>query len=113
MNRHLIKLPVIFFVAAMAAMTAWTQPGATGTVKGTVSGVTGPVAGSRVVVGSRAVSSYTAATSSASNGTFTVTGAPLGTVDLKAYDPKGNVIATGTGNLTSAGQVITVALSVH
>jgi len=100
---------VVTAAVAMLASTASAQP-ATGIVKGSVRRSTGPVAAARVVIGSAAVSKYTASTTTDQDGAFTITDAPVGGIAVKVYDSKQNVIASGKAILRHAGETVTLVL---
>jgi hypothetical protein len=105
MSRFLIGL------LAVCLFAAWTQAPATGTVKGSVTLNGAVVAGASVVINSSGDSSYSAKTTTDTNGAFAVSNAPLGTVEAKAYDGQGNFLASGTGTLGQPGDVASLTLA--
>jgi hypothetical protein len=80
-------------------------------VTGSVTGSGVPVVGVRVTIVS-AVSSFAPSTVSDEKGNFTFTGMPLGGVTVKVLDPKGNVLASATGTLRVAGEVLSIPVNV-
>jgi hypothetical protein len=112
MNRILARLQVIIVIAVLSVPVGWTQGAPTGTVKGSVTGGAGPVAGVRAVIGSASVSSYTANATTDQQGTFTFSDSPVGGIEVKVYDANGNMLVSGKGNLRFQGDVITLALQV-
>ena len=107
MKTFLARLAIVPILAAVG----WAQA-ASGTVNGSVSGAGGPVAGVLVAISSSSNSSYADKATTDQQGKFTISGAPLGSVELKAYDAQGNLLVRGTGTLTLSNQVITVVLQV-
>jgi len=104
---------VLLLIALMASAVAisWPQAAARGTVTGSVTGASGPVAGVKVVITS-AVSAYTENTTTDQTGTFTFSGAPLGGVTVMAVDSRGRTLASATGKLDTAGEVVTLSLKI-
>jgi hypothetical protein len=103
------KFLVIGILAVFAA--AWAQAPATGTVNGSVTLNGNPVTGASVEVGSSGDSSYTAKVTSDTNGNFSVSNAPLGTIEAKAYDSQGQFLASSTGTLAQAGGTLSLTLA--
>ena len=89
----------------------WAQAPATGTVNGSVTLNGTRVSSAAVVVSSSGSSSYTAKTITDANGNFTFGDAPVGNVEVKAYDSQGVFLASGTGNLSKAGDVVSLAIA--
>jgi hypothetical protein len=97
---------VIFLLSA-----AWAQAPATGTVNGSVTLNGAALGNAAVVLTSSGNSAYTGRAATDANGNFSVTDAPVGTVEIKAYDSQGVFLVSGTGIINKAGDVITLALS--
>lgn len=108
MNRFVLVLSV---TAILLFSTAWMQTTDTGTVNGTVSLNGAPLPNAVVVLSSSGNSGYTAKATTDASGNFTVSDAPVGSIEAKAYDPQGVFLASGTGVLTKAGDVISLPLS--
>jgi hypothetical protein len=95
------------------ASMALSATAATGTVNGSVKTSAGsPVVGAKVVLESRSDSSYGATTQTDKEGAFTFTGAPVGGLNVSAYNDKEELLVTGKGELQFAGEVITLPLEV-
>ena len=110
--KRLLAVSIAAFALLIAEVPlAWSQA-ATGSVNGSVTRAIGPAVGVTIVIASANDSSYTAKTTSDQNGAFAFPDAPVGWVELKVYDQQGNFMVKGQGNLTAAGDVITVALRV-
>jgi len=91
--------------------TAWAQAPATGTVNGNVSLNGARMPNAAIVVSSSGSSSYTAKTTTDTNGNFTVGDAPVGTVEVKAYDSQGVFLVSGAVALSRAGDVVSLTLN--
>jgi hypothetical protein len=90
---------------------AWAQAPATGTVNGSVTLNGAPLSNAAVVVSSSGSSSYTAKAATDANGHFTFANAPVGNVEVKAYDSQGVFLASGTVVLSQAGDVVSLAIA--
>ena len=99
----------LVILGTVLASTAWAAA-ATGTVKGVVSTRDGPLVGARVVISSGSDSSYSATATTDRDGRFSFSDAPLGDVEVKVYDSRENILASGKGVLKSPGEVITLLL---
>ena len=103
----------LFFAGvALLAIGAQAQSGSTGTVKGSVSRAEGAIEGARVTISSGTVSSYSATTTTDKEGSFSFSSTPLGEVEVRVYDSQDNLIVSGKGVLNTAGETITLVLSV-
>ena len=103
--RKLVTL-ILLAVALLAQQT-----GPVGTVNGVVTAAGAPASAIKVVLGSGTVSSFTASAVTNAQGQFTVSGVPVGPVDVKVFDAQGNLTVSGHAELTAAGQV--VSLPIH
>ena len=81
-----------------------------GTVKGTVTANGVPVAAARIQFSSGADSSYSDKAITDAQGTFSVSGVPVGVVELKVFDPQGKLAVTGKSELKAAGEVLTLPI---
>ena len=111
MIRPLNKFQV-FAGVALLAIAVQAQTGSTGTVKGSVSAGGVAIAGARVTISSGAVSSYSATTTTDREGAFNFSSTPLGEVEVRVYDSQDNLMVSGKGALKTAGETITLVLSV-
>jgi hypothetical protein len=84
----------------------------TGTVTGRVLRGGNGVAGARVVIDSGSDSTYTRAAATDSNGTFTITDAPVGPIGVKVYDDRDKLLTTARTVLRRAGDTVTLNLQV-
>jgi len=102
---------IVSALAVLLLAAAWAQGAATGTVNGNVT-LNGPaLANASVSLTSSGSSAYTGKATTDANGNFSVTDAPVGTVEVKAYDAQGFFLISATGIINKAGDVITLALS--
>lgn len=97
---------MIFLLSA-----AWAQAPDTGTVNGNVTLNGAALANAAVSLTSSGNSAYTGKATTDADGNFSVTDAPVGTVEVKAYDAQGVFLVSATGIINKAGDVITLALS--
>ena len=111
MNRHTARVLLVVAGVVCAAAVVLAQAAPRGTVSGSVTGSGGPVVGVKVVITS-AVSAYTASSITDKNGGFAFSDAPVGGVEVKAYNPQGNALASAKGTLNFAGEIITVAVKI-
>jgi hypothetical protein len=102
---------IVSALAMLLLAAAWAQVVGTGTVNGnvTLNGVA--LANSAVVLTSSGSSAYTGKATTDANGNFSVTGTPVGTVEVKAYDTQGVYLLSATGVINNAGDTITLALN--
>lgn len=112
MNRFLVRFSLVAMAAIAFATVATTAATQTGTVNGSVMRDGTPVAGAKVVIDSENNSTYGAETHTNEEGTFTFSGAPLGTVNITVYDAKDQLVVNGKAELTFQGQVITITLEI-
>jgi len=102
---------IVSALAVLLLAAAWAQGAGTGTVNGSVTLNAAALANAAVVLTSSGSSAYTAKTTTDANGNFSVTDAPVGTVEVKAYDTQGVFLVSGTGIINKAGDVISLALN--
>lgn len=109
----MVKRFVLIASASMIFLlsAAWAQAPGTGTVNGNVTLNGAALANAAVSLTSSGSSAYTGKATTDANGNFSVTGAPVGTVEVKAYDAQGVFLVSATGIINKAGDVITLALS--
>jgi|SRR6266853_3144939 hypothetical protein len=105
-----------FVLIASASMifllsAAWAQAPGTGTVNGNVTLNGAALANAAISLTSSGSSAYTGKATTDANGNFSVTDAPVGTVEVKAYDAQGVFLVSATGIINKAGDAITLALS--
>jgi hypothetical protein len=105
------NIVLIASVTAIFLLTAWAQAPATGTVNGSVTLNGAPLPNATVVLSSSGSSSYTAKATTDANGNFTVGDAPVGNVEVKAYDSQGVFLASGTAVLSKAGDVVSLTIA--
>jgi hypothetical protein len=112
MTRVVARALLLISLIVSLGTICFSQPAAPhGTVTGSVTSSSGPVAGVKVVITS-AVSAFTGTVISDQTGSFTFSGAPLGGVTVTALDSKGRTLATATGKLDSGGQVLSLPLKI-
>ncbi len=102
---------IVSALAVLLLAAAWAQGAATGTVNGNVTLNGAALANAAVTLTSSGSSAYTGKATTDANGNFSVTDAPVGTVEVKAYDAQGAFLVSATGIINKAGDVITLALS--
>jgi hypothetical protein len=102
---------IVSALAVLLLAAAWAQGASTGTVNGNVTLNGAALANTAVVLTSSGSSAYTGKATTDANGNFSVTDAPVGTVEVKAYDAQGAFLISATGIINKAGDVITLALS--
>lgn len=102
---------LIAIAMVMLFSTVWPQATDTGTVNGNVTLNGDPLPNASVVLSSSGNSGYTAKATTDANGNFTVAGAPVGTVEAKAYDAQGAFLVSGAAILSKAGDVISLPLN--
>ena len=113
MIRLIARLPIIVgIVTLLAASNLGAQSSSLGTVSGKVTVVGGFLAGARVVIHSTGDANYTANSVTGQDGTFSIASVPVGTVEIKLYDTQSNLLKTVSTTLSSAGQVVSVAIQV-
>lgn len=112
MNRVLVSFSLMVVAAIVLASIAGAATAVTGTVNGSVTQSGSPIAGAKVAIDSESDSSYGAAKETDANGAFSFSNAPLGAVNLRVYNANDELLATGKGELTFQGQVITVTLEI-
>lgn len=106
------KTTLVLLLASLFAVAGmWAQTPGTGTVKGTLKKGTVAVAGARITIESAASSSYTAVATTDATGAYSVTGTPLGGIDVKAYDTEGKLLTSSKSTVRTAGQIVTVNLT--
>ena len=93
---------IVSALAVLLLAAAWAQGASTGTVNGNVTLNGAALANTAVVLTSSGSSAYTGKAT---------TDAPVGTVEVKAYDAQGAFLISATGIINKAGDVITLALS--
>lgn len=108
MKNKLTALLAALFVALPLTALAAT---ATGTVKISVQGQSGPVASAKVSINSTGDSSYTSSGVTSQTGTLELSGVPVGLIKAIVYDSSGKVIATGSGSLPSQGSVVSLNIT--
>jgi hypothetical protein len=102
---------IVSALAVLLLAAAWAQGASTGTVNGNVTLNGAALANVAVVLTSSGSSAYTGKATTDANGNFSVTDAPVGTVEVKAYDAQGGFLISTTGIINKAGDVITLALN--
>lgn len=102
---------IVSALAVLLLAAAWAQGASTGTVNGNVTLNGTALANVAVVLTSSGSSAYTGKATTDANGNFSVTDAPVGTVEVKAYDAQGAFLISATGIINKAGDVITLALN--
>ena len=102
---------IVSALAVLLLAAAWAQGAGTGTVNGNVTLNGAALANVTVVLTSSGSSAYTGKATTDANGNFSVTDAPVGTVEVKAYDAQGVFLTSTTGTINKAGDVITLALN--
>jgi len=109
----MVKRFVLIASASMIFLlsAAWAQAPGTGTVNGNVTLNGAVLANAAVSLTSSGSSAYTGKTTTDANGNFSITDAPVGIVEVKAYDAQGVFLVSATGIINKAGEVITLALS--
>jgi hypothetical protein len=96
---------IVSALVVLHLAAAWPQGVGTGTLNGAA------MANTSVVLASSGSSAYTGKATTDANGNFSVTSAPVGTVEVKAYDAQGVFLVSATGIINKAGDVITLTLS--
>lgn len=88
------------------------QAAVTGSINGSVKAAGGPVAGARIVVDSSGDSSFSGSATTLADGSFVVVDAPVGIVQVKAYDKEGKMLGSAKGDLKHQGDVLAITLTV-
>jgi hypothetical protein len=102
-----------FLLALCLSYVVFAQAEGNGRITGTLRRGTTAVPGARIAVDSAVRSNYTGAATTSSTGRFTITSAPVGEVEVKAYDSQGNLLASTKTRIAKAGDTVTVALRIE
>lgn len=100
----ILSISIIVFLTALFAQAQEE----TGTVGGSVLYANGPYAGAKVVVISYTMASYEGVGFTNEEGAFSISGVPIGELQILVQNGEGQVIGEGNGTLNNNGETITV-----